>query len=52
VQNRVGGGEDPHGEQAGVARAGDRDGGDGDAGRHLGDGQQRVEAVELRQWHL
>ena len=40
-----------HGEQPGVARAADRDGGDRHAGRHLHDREQRVQTVEMRQRH-
>src|SRR5207344_2015214 len=38
--------EDADGEQAGVAGAADRDGRDRDAGRHLDDREQRVEAAQ------
>src|SRR5271165_1765427 len=51
AQRRVGRTEDAHGEQAGVAGAADRHRGHWDAGRHLHDRQQRVEAVELLQRH-
>src|SRR5579871_2862083 len=44
-----GGAEDADGEQAGVAGPADGDGGDRDAGRHLHDGQQRVEPAEVGQ---
>ena len=40
------GGEDLQSEQAGIAAAADRDGGDGDAAGHLNDGEKRVEALE------
>ena len=46
-QRGVGGAEDAHREQAGVAGVADADGRDGDAARHLHDRQQRVEPVEL-----
>jgi hypothetical protein len=48
-QGGVGCGEDAYGEQAGVACASDRDGSDGDSYAHLGDRQQRVQAIELAQ---
>ena len=44
-------GQDPDGEQPGVARAADRHRGDRDAGRHLHDRQQRVHPVQVRQRH-
>ena len=51
LQRGVGGGEDAHGEQPGVAGVADRDRGHRDAGRHLHDREQRVHAVEVLQRH-
>ena len=51
AQSLVGRRQDADGEQPGVAGAADRDGGHRYAGRHLHDGQQRVEPVELLERH-
>src|SRR5690606_4248434 len=48
-QRRVGGGEDPDGQQAGIAGIAHRDRGDRYPGGHLDDREQRVEAVEVAQ---
>ena len=46
LQSRIAGREDFYGEEAGVSAVADGDGGDGDAGGHLYNGEQGVETLQ------